>query len=68
MRRGVGGTHRGQLPLAALGGAVFLLATDWCQRAWFGERGLQPGVVMSLLGGPFFLSLLILNRRSAIAW
>ncbi|MCA8943565.1 MAG: iron ABC transporter permease [Planctomycetes bacterium] len=64
----VGGAHRVLLPMSVLGGAVFLLATDYAQRAYFGDLGLQPGVVMSLLGGPFFLSLLLRHRRTAIAW
>ena len=63
-----GGSHRGLLPLAVLGGAVFLLATDYCQRAFFADLDLQPGVIMSLLGGPFFLSLLLRHRRSTLAW
>ncbi len=68
VRLAVGGSHRALLPLSVLGGAVFLLGTDYCQRAYFDDLDLAPGVVMSLLGGPFFLSLLLRHRRSAVAW
>lgn len=68
VRLALGGSHRGLLPLSVFGGAVFLLATDVAQRAFFADLQLQPGVVMSLLGGPFFLSLLLRHRQGALAW
>ncbi len=63
-----GARHRGLLPLCVVGGAVFLLGTDLLQRAVLGEGALQPGVMMSLVGGPFFLLLLVRNRREVGAW
>jgi len=64
-----GRSHRGLLPLSLLGGAVFLLGADFLQRALLGTSAqLQPGVVMSLLGGPFFLFLLVKNRARIQAW
>ena len=64
----VGSGHRALLPLCTVGGGVFLLGTDLAQRALFGEAALQPGVVMSLVGGPFFLLLLVRHRREVGAW
>ncbi len=64
----VGSSHPRVLPLSVLAGAVFLLGTDWVQRFFLDDKQLQPGVMMSLIGGPFFVFLLIKNRRSIEAW
>ncbi len=68
VRLGSTRSHRSLLWLCALAGAVFLLGTDLAQRAVLGAAALQPGVVMSLIGGPFFLFLLIRHRREVGAW
>lgn len=61
-------SHRSLLPLCLLGGPVFLLGTDLVQRVFLGDLQLGPGVTMSLIGGPFFLFLLIQNRKAVQAW
>lgn len=67
--RFVSGTqHRRLLPLCCLGGAVFLLGAEFLQRLVFGTGALQPGVLMSLVGGPFFLALLVRERQKIAAW
>jgi iron complex transport system permease protein len=63
-----GSSHRSLLPLSVLAGAVFLLGTDLLQRSILGEGVLQPGVTMSLVGGPFFVYLLVRNRREVGGW
>jgi iron complex transport system permease protein len=68
VRLTTGSAHRTLLPLCVLGGAVFLLGTDLLQRAVLGEGAMQPGVMMSLVGGPFFMLLLIRHRREVGAW
>jgi iron complex transport system permease protein len=68
LRMLVGTGHRWLLPLSVLLGAVFLLGCDTAQRALLGDHALRPGVVMSLIGGPFFLGLLARNRRAMEAW
>jgi iron complex transport system permease protein len=68
VRLAVGPAHRALLPLALLGGAVFLLGADLVHRSAFAGTNLQPGVIMSLLGGPFFLFLLMRNRRAVEGW
>jgi iron complex transport system permease protein len=49
-------------------GAVFLLGADVLQRVVLGDGVLQPGVMMSLVGGPFFLFLLLRQRREIANW
>jgi len=68
VRLAAGRGHRALLPLAALSGAVLLLGVDTAQRALLGDRALPPGVAMSLLGGPFFLGLLLVARRELNTW
>lgn len=60
--------HRSLLPLCILGGAVFLVGADFAQVMILGSSRLQPGVLMSVFGGPFFLFLLIRSRREVGAW
>jgi iron complex transport system permease protein len=52
----VGPDHRVLLPTSALGGAVFLVATDTVAR--LGALELPVGIVTAFLGAPFFLFLL----------
>jgi iron complex transport system permease protein len=61
-------SHKALLPLSALLGACFLLGIDTSQRALLGGRALPPGVAMSLVGGPFFLGLLLTHRRELDTW
>lgn len=64
----VGPRHGLLLPASALCGACFLLAVDAAQRAWLPHWDLRPGVLMSLLGAPFFLFLLARMRKEAGWW
>lgn len=58
----LGPDNRRLLPAAFLGGAIFLVAADMlCRMASLSE--LRPGVVTSLVGGPFFLYLLMKSKR-----
>ncbi|MCA8980964.1 MAG: iron ABC transporter permease [Planctomycetes bacterium] len=63
-----GPSHRSLLPLCLLGGPVLVLGADLAQRVLLGANYLPPGVIMSIVGGPFFLYLLLRNRRSLEAW
>lgn len=51
------------LAAAALGGAALLTVCDILARTLFAPYELPVGVVLSLLGGPFFLWLLLRQRR-----
>lgn len=68
LRMVAGASHRGLLPLSLLGGALFLLGTDVAQTALLGRAVLQPGVLMSAVGGPFFLALLLASRKEVRTW
>jgi len=58
----VGVDHRVVLPAAALLGAAFLIACDLIARTIIAPVELPVGIVTAVIGGPFFLWLLI--RRS----
>ena len=64
----VGSGHRAVLPLTLLSGAVFLLGADAGQRWVLGHEQFRPGVLLSMIGGPFFLGLLVARRREVRTW
>jgi ABC-type Fe3+-siderophore transport system permease subunit len=55
----VGVDHRVVLPAAALFGAAFLVACDLGARTLLAPLEIPVGVITALLGGPFFLWLLV---------
>ena len=63
MRRMVGEDSFPLLLSSALGGALLLTACDLVSRIIFAPFELPLGVVLSLTGGPFFLWLLLRQRR-----
>ena len=65
-RRLVGGDNRWLLPSAALLGGSFVLACDVLARVLFAPFEFPVGIVMSLLGGPFFLHLLMRRKRGRV--
>ena len=62
VRRFTGHTHALLLPCAALAGGSFVLLCDLLGRVLFAPYELPVGVLLSALGAPFFLSLLIRRR------
>lgn len=64
MRRLVGGNHRYLIPTSILGGALFLLITDTLARTLFAPYELPVGILLSLIGGPFFIFLILTDRRT----
>lgn len=56
--------HGGLLPASLVVGALFLVVVDTSQRLVLGASALQPGVVMSLVGGPLFLALIWRQRHA----
>ena len=62
-RRLLGNDNRSLMPAATLLGGVFVLACDIFARTAFAPFEIPVGIVMSLLGGPFFLYLLLRGER-----
>lgn len=62
-RRLVGTDNRWLMPASVLAGGSFVLLCDLAARMAFAPFELPVGIVMSLLGGPFFLSLLLRRRK-----
>ena len=62
LRLVIGPNHRYLLPAAALLGAITLLLADMLSRTLIAPAELPIGIVMAILGGPFFLYLLLRNR------
>ncbi len=63
LRLFIGPDHRRLLPLSALSGAVFLTLMDLISRVIIRPQDIRIGILTSLIGGPFFLLLLVVNRR-----
>ena len=59
----VGPDHRALIPMSALGGAVFVLAADTVARTIIQPAEFRIGVLTAFLGAPFFIFLLIRNKR-----
>ena len=62
LRKLVGQRHRVLVPLAALGGGTFVLLCDTLSRTFFAPYEIPVGIVLSLLGGPFFIFLLLSRK------
>jgi iron complex transport system permease protein len=62
-RRWVGASHRRLLPVAALGGAILVMAADTAARSAFAPREVPVGLLTAAVGGPFFLWLLQRGAR-----
>ena len=62
-----GPDHRQLLPLSAIVGAIFLVAADTMARIVVAPAQLPVGVVTAIVGGPFFLVLLIKHTRK-VGW
>jgi iron complex transport system permease protein len=58
----VGADHRVVLPASALFGAAFLVAADVVARTAMAPVELPVGIITALVGGPFFLWLLVRQR------
>ena len=60
----VGNDYRVLIPTSAVMGAAVLLVADTIGRTLFAPVVLPVGIMLSILGGPFFLYLLMLRRKS----
>ena len=58
----IGSESRRLLPLSVLFGSGFVTACDLVSRLAFAPYEMPVGILMSVIGGPFFLFLLLRNR------
>ena len=58
-RRLVGGESKDLLPFSALSGAAFVTICDLASRILFQPYEIPVGIIMSFIGGPFFVFLLL---------
>lgn len=63
IRKIVGGEYRRILPMSILGGSVLMLLCDTAARILFIPYELPVGILLSFVGGPFFLLLLLRQRK-----
>lgn len=62
VRRFAGHDNRAVIPLCAVGGAAFALLADTAARTLFAPYELPVGILLSLIGGPFFIYLIMSKR------
>lgn len=63
-RRMVGAGHARLLPACFLGGGAFLVGADVVARTVMAPQELRLGVITAVVGAPFFLLLLLRQRRT----
>ncbi|OHB65109.1 MAG: hypothetical protein A2Y77_00500 [Planctomycetes bacterium RBG_13_62_9] len=63
----LGPDHRQLLPISTICGAVFLVVADTAARVIVAPAQLPVGVVTAIIGGPFFLALLMRYNRK-VSW
>ena len=62
----VGYDNRILIPVSALLGGIFTLVCDLLSRVLFAPFEIPVGIILSFLGGPFFIYLLIHRRRGQL--
>ena len=66
MRRFVGTAHARLVPASALGGALLVLLCDLFARTAFAPYELSVGIILSFVGGPFFIFLVLAKKRGEL--
>lgn len=65
IRMTIGADHRWLIPCSTLAGACLLLVADTLARTLVQPAEMPVGLLTSLIGGPYFLWLILRGRRSA---
>ena len=63
LRLVLGPDHRVLLPMSAAGGAVFVIVADTVARTIIQPAEFRVGILTAFVGAPFFILLLIKNKR-----
>ncbi len=66
MRRFVGVRHRRLVPASALAGGGLVLMCDWFSRILFAPYEIPVGIVLSFIGGIFFICLILFGKRGDV--
>ena len=64
----MGPDHRVLIPASAIGGALFLVIADTLARTVVQPAEFRVGIITAFVGAPFFIFLLIRNKRQAEAF
>lgn len=59
----IGPVHRFLLPASAIGGAAFLITADLISRVVIRPAEIQIGIITAFFGAPFFIYLIIKNKK-----
>ena len=65
VKRLMGQDHRWSIPASALSGSLLLLLADLLSRSLGSGSALPVGAITSLLGAPFFLTIIFARREAA---
>lgn len=68
LRALLGADHRLLVPASALGGGALVVACDLVARLAIAPAQLPTGAITALLGGPFFVAILLWHKRRAGMW
>jgi iron complex transport system permease protein len=68
LRALIGPDHRALLPASIFGGAILLLLCDTLARTVIASTQLPTGAVTAVLGGPFFVYILVRQKQRAALW
>jgi iron complex transport system permease protein len=68
LRAVLGPSHRLLVPASVLGGAVLLALCDALARMAIAPAELPTGAVTAVLGGPFFVMILVGQKKKAAMW
>jgi iron complex transport system permease protein len=68
LRALIGPDHRALLPASIFGGAILLVLCDTLARTAIAPAHLPTGAVTAVLGGPFFVAILIRQKQRASLW
>jgi iron complex transport system permease protein len=68
LRALMGPDHRLLLPASMFGGATLLVLCDTLARTIIAPAHLPTGAVTAVLGGPFFMYILVSQKRRAAVW
>jgi iron complex transport system permease protein len=68
LRSLIGPDHRALLPASIFGGAILLVVCDTLARTVIAPAHLPTGAVTAVLGGPFFVAILVRQKQRASLW